>query len=420
MPECDGRRLSGVRICIVSDIDVATVALGSSEYCAQVARMLGDAGAAVELLLLGVHRPGVVRVPVGTLDRYRRDYAAIVVRGAWRIGGHLYSTDWRRWRERLARAFRKRGAATRGWLSPPDPRALAWAARRLRAHPADLLIANYFNVVGLFDRLDPSPPTALLMHDVVALRAASFAEAGRETDFDMAIVEEEARALARPDLCIAIKEAEAAFVRARAPHTRAVTVSMTIEAVAPATSVPPAPVALFIGGAFAANVEALRWLLDEVWPHVRASLPEARLRVLGKVAGEPGLNWPDGAERVGFVDDVAAEYRTARVALAPLLFGSGVKIKVVEALGHGVPVVATPCGAEGVEHAPSAVLSVADGAEAFAAAVIEALAREDQAEVRAAVRRFAGDHFARGPVGARLVDEVAALLDEKAALPRTR
>ncbi|WEK44117.1 MAG: glycosyltransferase family 4 protein [Candidatus Sphingomonas colombiensis] len=406
MPECDTpRRLSGARIFIVSDIDVATVALGSAEYCAQVARMLAEEGATVELLLLGVHRPGAVRVPVGTLDRYRRDYAAIAVRGALRIGSYLYSTDWRRWRERLFGGY-----AARGWLSAPDPRALGWAARRVRNAAPDLLVANYFNVTGLFDRVDPALPTALLMHDVVALRAASFAAAGRATDFDAAIIDDEARALLRPDLCIAIKEAEASFVRARAPRALVVTVPMTIDPAPPAGDPPSAPVALFIGGAFAANVEALRWLLDEVWPLVRKALPAARLRVVGKVADVSGLNWPEGAERVGFVDDVADEYRAARVALAPLLFGSGIKIKVVEALGHGVPVVATGCGADGIEHAPPAALAIVDRAEDFAASVVAALTADDQREARAAARRFANENFARGPMSRRLAEAVAGLI----------
>ncbi len=98
------------------------------------------------------------------------------------------------------------------------------------------------------------------------------------------------------------------------------------------------------------NQDAARWLLTEIWPLVRRQLPEARLRLVG--GGAPDdlapLAVAAGAELVGYVPDLDAEYAAASVALVPLRTGAGVKFKTIEAIVAGVPVVATPTGAEGV------------------------------------------------------------------------
>jgi glycosyltransferase involved in cell wall biosynthesis len=75
----------------------------------------------------------------------------------------------------------------------------------------------------------------------------------------------------------------------------------------------------------------------------------------------------------GFVPDLADFYRRVRVAIAPLRFGAGVKLKTVEALQYGVPVVATTVGAEGLEALPGDVIAVHDDPAGFAAAVVARL-----------------------------------------------
>lgn len=103
------------------------------------------------------------------------------------------------------------------------------------------------------------------------------------------------------------------------------------------------------------NNKAALWTVEQVWPLVRAERPEAVLRLVGGGAsGElrervAGLPSGSGVELAGFVDDLDDEYAAAAVALVPVLQGAGVKFKTVEALCHGVPVVTTTVGAEGIE-----------------------------------------------------------------------
>lgn len=103
------------------------------------------------------------------------------------------------------------------------------------------------------------------------------------------------------------------------------------------------------------NDKAALWTLDHVWPRVLDRRPDARLRLVGGGASDglrrrvAGLSPGSGVELAGFVDDLDAEYDAAAVALVPVLQGAGVKFKTVEALCHGVPVVTTTVGAEGIE-----------------------------------------------------------------------
>ena len=103
------------------------------------------------------------------------------------------------------------------------------------------------------------------------------------------------------------------------------------------------------------NNKAALWTIEHVWPLVRAERPDAVLRLVGGGASDElrervaGLPSGSGVELAGFVDDLDEEYAAAAVALVPVLQGAGVKFKTVEALCHGVPVVTTTVGAEGID-----------------------------------------------------------------------
>jgi glycosyltransferase involved in cell wall biosynthesis len=125
------------------------------------------------------------------------------------------------------------------------------------------------------------------------------------------------------------------------------------------------------------NREGLEWFLSNVWPRIRREVPEAVLRLVGSEA--PQLDVP-GVHTVGFVTDLGPEYRRARVAVAPVLIGAGLKFKVPQAFSWGVPVVATGVAAEGLDPPPdTGFAAVTDDDRAFSAAVVEMLADPDRA-----------------------------------------
>ena len=147
------------------------------------------------------------------------------------------------------------------------------------------------------------------------------------------------------------------------------------------------------------NNKAALWAIEHVWPHVRAERPDAVLRLVGGGASEElrrrvaDLGSDGGVALTGFVDDLGAEYAAAAVALVPVLQGAGVKFKTVEAMCHGVPVVTTTVGAEGIE-GEDLYAGMSDDPAGLAAAIIDVLADTDSAQVRSdRVQTWAQDAY---------------------------
>jgi hypothetical protein len=137
---------------------------------------------------------------------------------------------------------------------------------------------------------------------------------------------------------------------------------------------------LFVGGFWhRPNGDAIRWFVERVWPLVRRAVPDAVLRIAGSNPTDEvlALGAQPGIEVLGFVPDMGAVLDRHRVSIAPLRYGAGAKGKVGQALIHGLPVVATKVGAEGMSLRDGTHLLVADDEEAFAAHVIQLL--EDDA-----------------------------------------
>ena len=154
---------------------------------------------------------------------------------------------------------------------------------------------------------------------------------------------------------------------------------------------------LFVAGfAHPPNVDAARWFVAEVLPLVRASVPGVRVTLVGSNPHVDVLALAgNGVEVTGYVSDerLAAYYGSARVAVAPLRFGGGVKGKVLESLRFGVPCVTTSTGLQGLDDA-TAFMHACDDAEAFAARLVQLLG--DDAEwgrVSVASRRFIAEHY---------------------------
>jgi glycosyltransferase involved in cell wall biosynthesis len=170
----------------------------------------------------------------------------------------------------------------------------------------------------------------------------------------------------------------------------------------PAASAAPheGPVA-FIGSLdFLPNQEAVKWILDELWPRVIAQEPDARLAIAGS-APPPWLRARDVTLHAN-VADPAAFLRDSSVVIAPLFAGGGMRIKVLEAMSLGKAVVATPVGAGGIEVENGRDILLADDAPSFASAVVRLLRKPETAArigkaARATIaRRYDNDTLARG------------------------
>jgi glycosyltransferase involved in cell wall biosynthesis len=154
------------------------------------------------------------------------------------------------------------------------------------------------------------------------------------------------------------------------------------------------------------NVEAVRYFCGEVLPRVRAAYPSARFQVVGAYPPEVVRRLADdpAVEVTGRVDDIAAYYRKAAVFVAPVLQGSGTRLKILEAMASGAPVVSTTIGAEGLGAAHGREILIADDAAGMADAAVSLL-RDKAASLALAerARRFVEERFDWDGIAARLV-----------------
>jgi len=123
------------------------------------------------------------------------------------------------------------------------------------------------------------------------------------------------------------------------------------------------------------NQSALEWFVREVLPKVRECRPKSRLIAVGAQAPEgfrESLDRP-GVEFLGAVEDIRDPMARYAVVLAPILSGSGVRVKLLEAFAAGIPVVSTSIGAEGLAENSGEIAWIADDAEGFAAGVLKLL-----------------------------------------------
>lgn len=126
---------------------------------------------------------------------------------------------------------------------------------------------------------------------------------------------------------------------------------------------------------FRPNVDAVLWFVERVWPGVRAELPIARFVVVGQRphARLNGLRGRDDVQIAGAVEDVRPYIAGASVYAVPLRMGGGTRLKVLEALAMGAPVVATSMGVDGFAVQHEREVLIADEPGQFAAGVVRAI-----------------------------------------------
>ncbi len=169
-----------------------------------------------------------------------------------------------------------------------------------------------------------------------------------------------------------VSEADLAGARAlcRDAKLRLVPNVVDIDAIAAVAPRPEANRVLMVADyTYEPNANGLRFLLDEVMPRVWATRPDTVLRLVGRGLADPAPGEPR-VQAAGFVEDLNAEYAAASCAVVPLLEGGGTPFKFLEALAHGVPVVATPRAAAGLAVRAGEHYREGDGGASFADAIL--------------------------------------------------
>jgi glycosyltransferase involved in cell wall biosynthesis len=301
---------------------------------------------------------------------------------------------------------REKATAPRSRL--PSAKAMHFVARKLRANPPDALLANYIWTADMLDAASLETLKLIITHDVQHERSASFKEYGLDSQIESWDAETEARLLKKAQVLVAIQDEEAASLRKFASSCEVITVPLPVlpqDCQAPQVK----GRCLFVGSDQLHNVHGLHWFLDEVWPRILEATPHATLHVCGSICSV--FSGSSGQVRnvrfVGRVTDVGPEYAAAEVCVVPSLVGSGLKIKLVEALSYGRACVTTRIGLQGLMELEGKAVRLATNPDLFAAAVGELLTHpETRRNMERSARAYVADHLSPQTVCQPLVDRI--------------
>ena len=266
------------------------------------------------------------------------------------------------------------------WDSP----ALRTALRReLRDASIDLAYIDHLGMARYLAEIRAGRPAATVVleqHNVESEFYAQLAEGSRGLMRWIAGVEGRAAAhferllLQSVDRVVAIS-GDAVDHFQRVADVRAHLVPVAVELERRPRLHPGRPHFCYVGNlSWRPNVAGLDWFCAEVWPRIRARIPDVTMEIAGAhldldARGKPLVPhaWRvPGVETAGFLEELEPLYRRSLAVLAPVCGGSGVRIKVLEGLRAGLPVVTTGDGASGLGVSDGKEVLIADDADAFA------------------------------------------------------
>jgi len=338
-----------MRVAFISETEPRHMGHGGAVYPHFLAKTLARHGIVFDWILPDGLRNGGIPI---------RRHVRGTIAGWWRIGALSVSPlpyDWIRFLYRLirkpfrvARPAQAVGKEAQSTSASSSHRSLLrYRLRRALMHsPSNFVVFDGPALLRQIQKSDiPGKRIFVLTHDVLHERVAVYERHGWSFDFAPLSRDEEARLLARADVIVAISPSDAETFRAMLPGVRVVVAFPPIVE----TLVPKPQLrlrdgefrCLFVGGGARHNRETLAAIL-KVWPAVLAAVPNASLEVVGGVGEVLGSGQPP--ERVticGRLNDVGEAYARADLALSLVLDGSGVKVKLLEAVAYRVPTIAS-------------------------------------------------------------------------------
>lgn len=267
------------------------------------------------------------------------------------------------------------------WSDLPTDYEKAFIKEQVQGTSPDLVIADHPWLADIFGGITQNVVKAVLTHDVQYRKIQDFREAGvnpykRNNGFAQPYWDEhlEQSCLSKADVIIAIQKEDAATFRRMLPDSEVVTMPMAIAVPEKEKREQVTGRCLFVGGSAEHNARGLTWFLDNIWPQIRTKDTSANLHVIGDVGNKIDQNkYGDGLSQIifkGRIEDIGAEYEEAEVCVVPLEVGSGLKLKLIEAMSYGRAIVSTRIGVQGVEEVSEYGVAITDGAEDFANEVV--------------------------------------------------
>jgi len=393
-----------LKIQIVSRYLPIENASGNSAYVLDFINYLCQIGCQIECLVLYPSPYG--KVPWCVVPPTLRKNAKVVARNSLRIGSILlkYRTVpeylaglQRLLNKRLPKKLKERlffnkklkqiltqllpsiNLGVLPWDSFPSNEEITFASAQFARFKPDVVIANYAYLGSMLDILvpDESVLKVILTHDILHERVAKYKAASTNSEIGDWNWDKESTQLRKAQILLAIQEEEAKTLKRMAPSSEVVCMPMSAVSHFHNSEKQIAGRCLFVGSSSPHNAYSIQWFLEKVWPLILQSLPHSSLHICGSVNDQFEGNFPN-VRFLGRIPDLEPEYGAAQVCLVPLMVGSGLKIKLLEALSHGRSCVSTSIGIQGLTDVTSHGVIVADAAEDFAASVCMLLSHPDK------------------------------------------
>jgi glycosyltransferase involved in cell wall biosynthesis len=216
----------------------------------------------------------------------------------------------------------------------------------------------------------------------------------------------------------AVSDVDARTIRALAPGVtvHSVPISVDVSKTPRVRHLAADPEILFVGGLhWPPNADAVRYFIDAIFPAVKQGVPAARFTVIGRGHETLARRVPAtaGVRFMGHVDDVEPFFRASRVMVAPIRSGSGMRVKILDALARGVPTVSTAVGCEGISATDGVHLLIADRPDDFAQKTVTLLRDASKAQAIAdAAHALALEKYDTSVIRRAVLDAVSVALDE--------
>lgn len=256
----------------------------------------------------------------------------------------------------------------------------------LKGRQYDLVWCEHFWTAPYAPLLRPHAQKLVLdLHNIeseyfrLAAEAAKPSESWLWRRFHQVALAAERKLIPQFDIALTTSQADADRIQHAQPK-RAAVIPNTIPSQAPPQVQPTHSIAFSGNFAYTPNFDGMRWFVKSVWPRLFLTHPELRLRVIGKEAElvRPLFTSLERVDIVGPVANAVEEIAKSQIAVAPLLVGSGTRLKILEAWAAGAAVVSTSLGAEGLDARPGVHLEIADTPENFALQIGELLQCETE------------------------------------------
>lgn len=255
-------------------------------------------------------------------------------------------------------------------LLPPE---IKFIQQMINKYSPAAMMVNFASLAGAFDALPKSSHILKIIQNQDALhqRTGAFIQSGiflgdLEAGWSYSL---ESKALQKADVIVAIQKEEAVLFKTMSPNSTVICAPKALS-IQSTFGMQIAGRCLFVGSWVDQNVAGINWFLKEVWPDILKLYPQASLHICGSVCESISIKAPN-VTLLGRVKELTGEYSAAQVCLVPLQAGSGLKIKLIEALSFGRAVVSTSTGVQGVSYLAGNCVIVVDTPDGFSKAVVK-------------------------------------------------